>query len=289
MRFTSILLAWAAGLILLAACAQSTVPSTTSTPSLSETATLSAPVSDTPTATSTATITSTLTLTPTFTSTPTITLTPTITQTPTKTLRPTNTVPPTATPRPTRTPTLTPTITPTRDYPDVVVNRQANCRYGPGTAYLYRWGLYPGDTAEVQGRNWNGTWYWIKPYNLDSHCWASEIVFDVKQGDPKSMPYIERLLPWTTFAGPPSNVHAVRDGEKVTVTWNNVPLSEDKRRGYMIEANICQNGAYFPIAVQTDSESYTFTDGPGCSTPSNGLLYTAEKHGYSQPVQIPWP
>jgi hypothetical protein len=35
--------------------------------------------------------------------------------------------------------------------------------------------------------------------------------------------------------------------------------------------------------------SYTFTDGPGCSQPSGGKLYTVEKHGYTSPVDIPWP
>jgi len=28
--------------------------------------------------------------------------------------------------------------------------KQANCRYGPGKAYLYAWGMYTGDTAEVR-------------------------------------------------------------------------------------------------------------------------------------------
>lgn len=185
--------------------------------------------------------------------------------------------------------TLAPSATPTRDYPNVVVNKQANCRYGPGMAYLYRWGLYSGDTAEVHGRNWNGTWYWIKPYNLDSHCWASEIVFDVAEGDPKAVPLIERRLPKTTFAGPPGNVQAARNGSQVTVRWDVVILSDDKRRGYLIEAMLCQNGAYFPYIIHTDDTTYTFTDEPGCATPSQALLYTAEKHGYSDPVQIPWP
>ena len=170
----------------------------------------------------------------------------------------------------------------------MVVNRQANCRYGPGTAYLYRWGLYPGDTAEVHGRNWNGSWLWLKPANLDSHCWASEIVVDMTE-DKMSVPYVVSRLPRTTFAGPPPNVQAVRQGSQVTITWGKVELSEDKRRGYLIEAMVCQNGAYFPMIVHADDTTYTFTDEGGCATPSSGLLYTAEKHGYSDPVQIPWP
>lgn len=254
-----------AGLI-LTGCSAAATPDPTAT----GTATATTTSTSTSTVTATVTATATHSPSPTVTRTPTVTLTPTITPTPTRTLVP------------------SPTVTPTRDYPDAVVNQQANCRYGPGTAYLYRWGLYPGDKAEVHGRNWSGTWLWLKPANLDSHCWASEIVVDI-QGDKMGVPVVQSRLPHTTFAGPPPNVAAVRSGNQVTVTWDKVELSEDKRRGYLIEAMICQNGAYFPMIVQTDDTTYTFTDEAGCKTPSSGLLYTAEKHGYSDPVQIPWP
>lgn len=256
------------GAVILSACSTTTVPAPT------ETATTAPSPTETVTSTITLTVTSEDTATaspsPTVTRTPTVTLTSTITPTPTRTLVP------------------SPTVTPTRDYPDAVVNQQANCRYGPGTAYLYRWGLYEGDKAEVHGRNWSGSWLWLKPANLDNHCWASEIVVDI-DGDKMSVPVVQSRLPHTTFAGPPPNVVAVRNGNEVTVTWDKVDLSEDKRRGYLIEAMVCQNGAYFPMIVQTDETTYTFTDEAGCATPSSGLLYTAEKHGYSDPVQIPWP
>jgi hypothetical protein len=268
----SVLLAMISG-----ACSAVTpvVPTGTALPILTSTQPASAtPVpTDTPAPTTTLAPSATVLPSSTFTA----SASPTITLTATITLTPTNTV------------TLPPSTTPTRDFPDVVVNKQANCRYGPGVAYLYRWGLYPGETAEVHGRNWNGSWYWIKPYHLDSHCWASEIVFDVQQGDPKNVPLVERRLPRTTFAGPPGNVQAVRIGDQVQVTWDIVPLSDDKRRGYMIEAMVCQNGAYIPLIVRSDDPTYTLTDQPGCSTPSHALLYTAEKHGYSDPVEIPWP
>ncbi len=213
--------------------------------------------------------------------------------TPPPTATPTASFTPTATPKPTFTPTAsataTATVTPTPEYPPVTVKMQANCRYGPGTAYLYRWGLYPGDRADVRGRNWSGTWYWIHPFNLEgANCWASEIVFE-ERVDISLVPVVQIPLPHTTFAGPPGNVQAVRNGDSVTVSWDDVPLSDDKRRGYLIEAMICQNGVVVPYIVHTDASSYTFEDEPTCSEPSSGLLYTAEKHGYSDPVEIPWP
>jgi len=224
-----------------------------------------------------------VTVTLTFSPSPTPSLTPTATFTRTPTHTPTRT----RTPPPTETPT--PSATPTPEYPPVTVKMQANCRYGPGTAYLYRWGLYPGDKADVRGRNWNGTWYWIHPFNLEgANCWASEIVFE-ERVDLSQVPVVTIPLPHTTFAGPPGNVRAVREGDRVTVTWDDVPLSEDKRRGYLIEAMICQNGSVIPFIVHTDTASYTFKDETGCGEKSGGLLYTAEKHGYSDPVTIPWP
>jgi hypothetical protein len=205
--------------------------------------------------------------------------TPTITQTPT------------ITSTPTITPTATITPTPTPDYPKVTVKMQANCRYGPGTAYLYRWGLYPGDQADVRGRSWDGSWYWIHPFNLPprQNCWASKIVFN-ETVDNSKVHFVTIPLPHTTFAGPPGNVQGVRDGNQVAVTWDKVELSDDKRRGYMIEAQVCENGLFYPIIIHTDDTAYTFRDDPDqCEQKSGGLLYTAEKHGYSDPVKIPWP
>jgi hypothetical protein len=43
------------------------------------------------------------------------------------------------------------------------------------------------------------------------------------------------------------------------------------------------------VAVNTDDNSYTFNDETGCSKSSGGKLYTVEKHGYTDPVEIPWP
>ena len=165
---------------------------------------------------------------------------------------------------------------------------QANCRYGPGTAYLYSHGLYDGDKGEIHGRTPSGAWLWIKPDNLDRHCWAAASVMEVT-GDILTVKVVEHVLPRTTFAGPPQDVRAVRDGDKVTVTWAPVQLTVDKARGYLIEAGLCQNGQFVTVAIHTDNPFYEFTDGEGCSNNSEGRLYTAEKHGYSDAVPIPWP
>ena len=231
----------------------SATPSTTSSP------TVTSSPSSTPTLTSSATITNT----PTITNTATITLTPTVTQ------------------------------TPTFVFPDVKVHTQAHCRYGPSTAYLHAADLYPGDTGTVRGRFPYSKWLHVKFDKLNYWCWVSNSVIDVT-GDLNTVRYITPNLQavGSNMYGPPPNVRASRNGDQVTISWDQVSMTEDDDRGYFIEAWVCQNGGYlwwtasFPTQYTT---SYTVTDEPGCNNPSSGELYTVEKHGYSLPVIIPWP
>jgi hypothetical protein len=66
-------------------------------------------------------------------------------------------------------------------------------------------------------------------------------------------------------------------------------MTDDDNRGYLIEANICQNGVLIFVAVQTYDNYYEFVDEAGCGGLSSGKLYTVEKHGYTDPEDIPWP
>jgi len=213
---------------------------------------------------------------PTPSATPTITRTSTFTRTPTVTATPTQ--------------TLTPSITPSPTYalPTLVVKMQANCRYGPGVAYLYAWGMYTGDTATVWGRNPSGTWLWIQPDNIAYQCWIAASLVDVT-GDVMLLRTAPVRLPHSVLYGPPTGITAGRDGDSVTVTWERVNMTEDDDRGYMIEANLCQGGYLVWMAVATMDTTYTFTDETSCTELSNALLYTVEKHGYTDPVPIPWP
>jgi hypothetical protein len=89
--------------------------------------------------------------------------------------------------------------------------------------------------------------------------------------------------------GPPEEVEATRSGNVVTVVWSPVWMTEDDYRGYLIEASLCQNGIRVPVTVNVDGTSYEFTDDENCSGSSGGRIYTVEKHGYTDPVEIPWP
>jgi hypothetical protein len=251
-------------LFMIVGCSGSLAASASPLPSASNTATITLTQSPSPSPVPTVTNTATNTVTATQTSTPTVTLTPTISPTP----------------------TITPT--PTFDFPDVSVLMQANCRYGPGTAYLYAHGLYEGDHGEVHGRNYSDTWLWIKPDNLDWHCWVAASVVEV-QGDIRTVVVHYSSLPYSSLYGPPGNVRASRDGEQVVVSWDAVWMTDDDYRGYLLEVTTCQNGTLVPIAVSTDDTSYAFSDQLNCSGESGGRLYSVEKHGYSDPEVIPWP
>jgi hypothetical protein len=228
-----------------------------------------------------------------WTDTPTISPTATLTDTPVPTL--TNTLTNTPTQTFTSTITSTPTIspTPTFTFPSVKVNTQAHCRYGPSSAYLHAADLYPSDTGTVRGRYVNSAWLHVKFDKLNYWCWVSPSVIDVS-GDITTVNYIipdlQRI--GSNQYGPPQNVQAIRNGNEVTITWNQMVMTEDKDRGYFIEAWVCQDGLYkwwtvsFPNQYTT---SYTVRDEPGCHYPSSGEIYTVEKHGYSAPVTISWP
>jgi len=229
-----------------------------------------------PLSTSTSTVSPTATETLTPTKTPTTTFTPTSTRTATSSPSPTET----------RTPTITPT--PTLEVPTVTALMQAFCRYGPSNAYLYSHGLYAGDNGRVDGRNYSGTWLWIQPENLDRHCWVAASVAGVT-GDIMTVNVVQSRLPHATLYGPPQEVESARNGDQVLVVWEPVWMTEDDFRGYLIQATICQNGRLVPVAVHTEGNRYEFLDEGNCQGPSGGKLYVVEKHGYTYPVEIPWP
>lgn len=211
----------------------------------------------------------------------TVTSTRTATSIPTVTLTPTIVLSPTV------------TATPTFAFPTVTVNKQAHCRYGPSVAYLHAADLYPGDTGTVRGRYIYSNWLYIKFDKLNYFCWVAPSVVDVV-GDVSTVAYRELNLQsiGSNQYGPPNGVTATRSGDEVTITWNQVTMSKDKDRGYLLELFVCQDTIYkwwtdsYPDQYST---SYSVRDEAGCAQPSSGKLYTVEKHGFSEPAIIPWP
>ncbi len=241
----------------------------------------SATPSMTPSSTIAPTYTATSTNTPTETASP--TLTPTQTNTPTPSQTPTVTETATITLTPTRTPTVTAT-------PQVRgrVNVQSNCRYGPGSAYLYEWGLYPGNRVTVLNRNEEGTWVYVDPWNYIDYCWVKADLLEI-DGDYMSLEPYYGLLPDSELYGPVSNVRASRLGEEVWIAWDPIWMTEDDYRGYLIETWVCQDGKVVFRPFHADYPLVIVEDEPGCRQESHGRVYAAEKHGYTRWVAVPWP
>jgi len=231
-------------------------PSPTSTPPPTRTATA------VPTNPSTPTATPSSTATPTPANSPTITLTPTL--------------------------TLTPTATATYKPIAAIVREQANCRYGPGAAYLYEWGLYPGVRVDIIGRNDLGDWAYVHPWTYFDRCWVLSELLDIRGDLFEAPPYYSRL-PFGELYQPPTNVRASRNGDQVTIAWDPVWMTEDDYRGYLIEAWLCQDGQLLFTPLRSDETQVVVTDEAGCSEASGARLYTAEKHGYTQWVLVRWP
>jgi hypothetical protein len=210
---------------------------------------------------------------------------PTRTSIPTATKTFTNTATSTFTP----TVTLTPTITPTLILPEGVVNvAQANCRYGPGWAYLYKFGLYEGISVEILGRTERGDWAYVLPLWYESGCWIKTDLLEIS-GDIFSVDSYYGDLPFSDIYPPPWITEVTRSGDEVFIAWSDVRMTDDKYRGYLLETWLCQDGELVFTPVNVDGLWTTFIDQAGCSEPSWGRIYSAEKHGYSKWRLIPWP
>ena len=237
---------------------------------------------ETPFATPTDTRTSTPTPNPS--STPTHTATTTVTNTPTPLYTPS------ITPTPSRTPN--PSLTPTFAAIPAEVLVQANCRYGPGAAYLYEWGLFPDVRVDIVGRNDLGTWAYVEPWTYFDRCWVKADILEIR-GDLRDAPPYYSRLPFGELYKPPTNVRASRVSEdQVTIAWDAVWMTTDDDRGYLIEAWLCRDGQLIFTPLRTthwEETSILVQDEAGCLEPSGGRLYTAEKHGYTQWILIPWP
>jgi hypothetical protein len=239
-----------------------------------------ATVTPTPTRTLTPTASATFTATPSATASPTSTLKPSPSPTDTPAYTPTQTETPTITLTPSKTPTPTST-------PEVrgVVLQQSNCRYGPGSAYLYEWGLYPTNRVTVLGRNQEGTWVYVDPWNYTDKCWVKTDLLELS-GDVSTVPQIRTLLPYTQFYWPPPNVRSSRLGDEILVNWDLVPMSLDDNRGYLIEAWLCQDRQLRFIPTQYWTPPAILIDEAGCMEQSSARIYTAEKHGYTEWIAI---
>ncbi len=123
-----------------------------------------------------------------------------------------------------------PSVTPTYAILRGEVLVRANCRYGPGAPYLYKYGLVPGSNLEIIGRTDTGSWILIQAIGGNNPCWVKATLMDVK-GDVMDVQPTYIPLPPSPYYGPLKGVSARRDGNTVTVFWSPHIPSGGRRLG----------------------------------------------------------
>ncbi len=83
---------------------------------------------------------------------------------------PTWTILPSLTSIPSETPTVT--LSPTPLIPTGMTTQNAHCREGPSQAYEIVTSLVKGQNVVIEGRNREGTWWWILLPQSRAHCWV---------------------------------------------------------------------------------------------------------------------
>lgn len=208
---------------------------------------------------------------------------PTASQTPSETATGSVTLTPTEVPLP--------TVTPTYSILRGTVLEQANCRYGPGAAYLYKYGVYAGYYMDIIGRNETGTWVVVQAIGGSNPCWVKASLIDIK-GNVMSLAPTSLPLPESPYYGPLTGVSAVRKGDSVIISWNPLILragDDSLQYPYLVEAWLCTGGSLAFTPIGSWETILTVQDESGCPEPSHARVYGVEKHGYTAWVNIPWP
>jgi uncharacterized protein YraI len=164
--------------------------------------------------------------------------------------QPSSTVPPPTLPfdLPTFTPTSTPTLASLhpKDAP-------VNCRFGPDTVYILVGELKSGQSAQISGKDPQGTWYYVEdPGNPGGNCWVSADFVEVT-GNVDSLPVV-----------PPPIPSVIEIGVSVNPARVVVPCSQFPQVIY-VNADITTNG---PTLV-----TYRWEVSTGVSSVNNTIAF----------------
>ncbi len=148
---------------------------------------------------------------------------------------------------------------------------RANCRYGPGAVYLYKYGLVAGSNMNVIGRIESGEWIYIQAIGGNNPCWVKTSLVSIS-GDLWSVEIVypgQAVLPQSPYYPPVNWVGASRNDALITVSWNDVPLragdeEDDEMQHYIVEVWRCEAGVFLFEALGTNALSISFIDQYGC-------------------------
>ncbi|MBV6394652.1 MAG: hypothetical protein HFACDABA_00218 [Anaerolineales bacterium] len=205
---------------------------------------------------------------------------------------------PSDTPSPTETSTPPPPATATsaplvEKLNAVVVADLLSCRYGPGSEYLFLYGLRKGAQIALVGQTGGNNWVWVEGKNP---CWVNVKFIEI-EGNFRQLPVVYpdgAPLPRSPYYSATVILSATRSGNTVTVAWLDIPLragdeEDDSMLHYIVEVWRCEAGQVIFDPLATNDTSISFVDEPGCAMPSHGNVYVQEKHGFAGPTVIPWP
>jgi hypothetical protein len=86
--------------------------------------------------------------------------------------------------------TDTPATSPTLGVIILVLDKNANCRRGPGSVYSVLTSFLQGQSLVVDGRSEAAPWWWrIALPNSSQHCWISDSA-GTPAGDPNTLPAV---------------------------------------------------------------------------------------------------
>lgn len=200
--------------------------------------------------------------------------------------------PPTSTPIPLATvPTeeravLAPTATPTPVTAlraEVNVDR-ASCRYGDGKAHLFKYGARRGDTFEVRGRNFNGSWLWGLLAGYQGGCWISASLLMLPEGtNILALPALDAksMVPVTSYAPKPSGLTVKRQGDNVVIQWDPSGIPGNDFMGYVAEIWFYQDGGLYRWVVGTKTNPPSFKVPADRNTQVTVTAWNLHSRGYS--------
>jgi uncharacterized protein YraI len=157
--------------------------------------------------------------------------------------------------------------------PTATFTVNANCRSGPGTAYAAAASVLEGASAEIVGKNADGSWLMVRSSGGGA-CWVSASTL-AACGDLASVPVMQAPPP--PPAEPPPSAPAAPAGlsvsehvcqgttYSVTLSWDDAADNEDGYRVY-------RNGS---LLASLGAGATTYTDSPPQGGPYN---YTVEAH-----------
>ena len=183
--------------------------------------------------------------------------------------------------------------------------RQIVCNYGPGDIYLYQEAMNPRYQMDVFGKaliHYRGkeqTWLYTQADGFQLKCFVNAADVELMGGRLEDLKVVypgEVTLPPSSLWPEPQNVKAERLGEQVTITWDfyDLPVGEretedETKPRYLLELWLCKDGElqFTPTGswdLTQPRSTLSVSDEAGCSEPSHGVIYLAEKHGYEGPV-----